>query len=93
MLQLPYELTEKFWTLLTEMKKGSSFLVELGERAGATVNYGSQKSSYQQLQEIGKGYRRENSDLSEIDAFERACAENPNLYTRYRTELLEGVTS
>lgn len=93
MIQLPAELTEKFWSLITEMKKGSSFLVELGERAGATVNYGSQKSALQQLQEIAKGFKRDQTDLSEVDAFDRACAENPKLYARYRTEQLEGVSN
>lgn len=93
MMNMPTELQEQFWTLLTEMKKGSSFLVELGERAGATVNYGSAKSAFTQLTEAAANIRKNTTDLSETDAFERACAANPALYTRYRTELVSGVTN
>jgi Mu-like prophage I protein len=91
--KLPDGLLPDFWTLLTEMKKGTSFLVELGERAGASVNYGSQKSAYVQLQEIATKIQADKADLSATDAFDAAAMQNPQLYTRYRTELLEGVAN
>jgi len=90
---MPVQLTESFWELLTEMKKGSSFLVELGERAGATVNYGSHKSALVQLNEAAARIRSEHKDISQTDAFEEAVKENPALYTRYRTEQNEGVAA
>jgi len=91
--QLPDGLSAKFWGLLTEMKKGTSFLVELGERAGATVNYGSQKSAYVQLQELAQKIKKDNTDLTDTDAFDAAATQNPSLYNRYRTEQLEGAAN
>jgi hypothetical protein len=90
---IPDELSEAFWKLLTEMKKGTSFLVELGERAGATVNYGSHKSAHVQLTEAAAKIRSDRKDITETDAFEAAVSENPALYARYRQELLEGVNA
>jgi len=92
MMELDERLQEPFWKLLTEMKRGSSFLVELGERAGATVNYGSHRSAKQEIDDATKKLMSEDK-LSEADAFERVAANNPALYTRYRNELMEGVAS
>lgn len=89
--KLPNGLTNDFWQLLTEMKKGNTFLVELGERAGATVNYGANKTAFVQLTEIAANFRKDNKDLSETDAFDMAASANPSLYTRYRTEQMEGI--
>lgn len=85
-VSLPEALSEQFWKLLTEMKRGSSFLVELGERAGATVNYGTPKSAEKQFHELSARLKTD-FKLSDADAFERAAAENPALYKRYRGEL------
>lgn len=90
---MPMQLTESFWQLLTEMKRGTSFLVELGERAGATVNYGSHKSALVQLQEVAARIKGEQKDLTETDAFDLAVRENPALYARYRNEQMEGVAN
>ena len=92
MMQLDESLQEPFWKLLTEMKRGSSFLVELGERAGATVNYGSHKSAVKQFEEATKKLQTEEK-LSMSDALERAAADDPTLYARYRQELMEGVAN
>lgn len=89
--KLPTELAQDFWSLLTEMKKGTTFLVELGERAGATVNYGSHKTAFVQLQDVANGLRKDDSNLSETDAFARAAELNPALYARYRDEQSQGV--
>lgn len=96
--KLAYELMEKmdgdlmepFWKLLTEMKKGSTFLVELGERAGTTVNYGSQKSAVKQFEDYAATLKKKH-ELSDADSFERAASENPSLWKAYRDELM-GVT-
>lgn len=90
---MPTELSESFWELLTEMKRGTSFLVELGERAGATVNYGSHKSALQQLNEVKSRILTERKDLTDTDAFELAVKESPALYARYRQEQMEGATN
>jgi hypothetical protein len=88
--QMPTELSEEFWTLLTEMKRSSAFLVELGERAGATVNYGSVKTAAKQLEEEATKLMSERK-LSYTDAVELLASENPALYKRYRAEQFEGV--
>lgn len=90
MMELDERLQEPFWKLLTEMKRGSSFLVELGERAGATVNYGSHKSAVKQFDEATRKLMTEEK-LSAGDALERVAQGDPTLYARYREELLSGV--
>lgn len=92
MMELDDRHQEPFWKLLTEMKRGSSFLVELGERAGATVNYGSHRSAKKEFDDATKKLMSEDK-LSAADALERVAADNPNLYARYRQELMEGVES
>lgn len=84
------EQNDDFFKLLSEMKKGSSFLVELGERAGATVNYGTPKSSVKQFEELSASLKRDRK-LSDADAYEAAASENPELYRRYRNELMSEV--
>lgn len=90
MSQMPEELTEEFWTLLSEMKRSSAFLVELGESAGATVNYGSPKSAVKQFDEAAAKLMAE-TKITYNDAVERVASENPALYKRYRSEQFEGV--
>lgn len=90
MMSLSDDLQEPFWKLLTEMKRGSSFLVELGERAGATVNYGSHKSAVSEFNDATKKLMSEDK-LTAGDALERVAADNPTLYARYRNELMAGA--
>src|SRR3990172_6757872 len=89
-MEMPTALSERFWTLMTEMKRGSSFLVELGERAGATVNYGNQKSAVKLFEELSTRVREERK-ISAADAYEAVANDNPELYRRYRHELMEGA--
>jgi hypothetical protein len=91
MMRLSDDLIEPFWKLLNEMKRGTSFLVELGERGGATVNYGSARTAIAEFDEQAKKLA-ESSKITMADAVERIAAENPALYTRYREELMNGVT-
>lgn len=92
-LALPNELAEKFWSILENMKRSSSFLVELGERAGATVNYGSVKSAKTQLEDAARELMKDDKSMSFSDAYENVVSTNPTLYTRYRAELAEGVAN
>lgn len=87
--KMPMDLSEDFWNLLKEMKKSSAFLVELGERAGTTVNYGSAKTAAQQFAEITDVKVKAGKTYS--DAVEEAATENPELYKRYRNEQYEGA--
>jgi len=87
-MALPTELAEDFWRLLTEMKRGSSFLVELGERAGATVNYGTPKSAVKQFNDLAASIKASNKTLSDADAYEAAASQDSALYGRYRAELM-----
>lgn len=88
-MELSEDSSEKFWKLLAEMRKGSSFLVELGERAGATVNYGIAKSAVVQFNELAATLKKDRN-LSESDSYEVAAAENRTLYEQYRMELMSG---
>jgi len=85
-MAIPEALSDDFWKLLTEMKRGSSFLVELGERTGATVNYGTPKSYVKQFDELAASLKSEHK-LSDADSYERAASQNPALYAKYRAEL------
>jgi hypothetical protein len=90
MMELDESLIEPFWKLMEAMKRGNSFLVELGERAGATVNYGSHKSAAKQFDELTAKLKTDKK-LSDADAYEQAASENPALYASYRKELMEGA--
>jgi len=90
MMELDDRLIEPFWKLMEQMKRGNSFLVEMGERAGATVNYGSHKTAKKSFDEITAKLMSEQK-LSAGDALEEAARQNPDLYNRYRQELMEGA--
>lgn len=83
--KLPVELSEEFWTILGEFRQGTSMLVELGERAGATVNYGSVKTAIKEFDEYASKLMSEKK-LSPADAYTMAAEENPALWARYRKE-------
>jgi len=90
-MQLPTELSESFWGILEGMKRSNTFLVELGEYAGVTANYGSVKTADTQLREAAKKLVDNNKGMSFSDAYDEAVRENPALYKRYRDELNAGV--
>jgi Mu-like prophage I protein len=91
MNQMPTELSEEFFQLMQDMKKSSAFLVELGERAGTTVNYGSPKSAAKQFEDAAAKLMSE-AKINYTEAVERVASENPALYRRYRSEQFEGAT-
>lgn len=90
---IPQELSEDFWVILAEMKKSNAFLVELGERAGATVNYGSPRTAESELQDEVKKLRSADKAMSYAEAYEHIVRERPELYKRYRDEQNAGVTN
>lgn len=82
--EMPVELHEQFWKLMTTMRNSNALLVELGERAGARVNYGEEKSAKQRFTEatnvlVGQG-------TSYADAVQKVAEQNPQLYDEYRRE-------
>jgi Mu-like prophage I protein len=87
--KIPSASHSDFWALMEQMRKSSTFLVEIGERAGATVNYGSPKSAIKQFDEMAEKIRTERK-INATDAYEAAAAENPDLYKQYRTETMSG---
>lgn len=87
--KLPAEMSEGFWGILESMKKSSSFLVELGERAGVTTILGANKSAKVMLDEATKKLMSEDKTLSYGDAYDKILSENPDLYRRYRAEMME----
>ncbi len=82
---MPTTLHEQFWMLLTEMRKGTSMMVELGERAGATVNYGTVKSAVVEFNEAATKLATERK-ISPADAYSIVSQEQPALWERYRKE-------
>lgn len=92
-LELPTTLSDDFWEILTDMKRSNAFLVELGEHAGATVNYGSPKTAAVLLQEAAKTLMAANKGMIYADAYDQAANADPALYKRYRAELAEGVAN
>ena len=83
-LDLPIELSDRFWELLETMRNSSSLMVELGERAGTSVRYGRAKAPTDQfMDESNKIAQDHKINLSE--AMERVARENPKLYADYRS--------
>lgn len=85
-LSLPDETQPKFWALMEQVKTSSTFLVELGQRSGASVRPGydmSEKSATQIFTErTNKLMADEKLDF--LQAIEKVAAEDPQLYERYR---------
>lgn len=82
--KMPYELTEDFWKLMQAMRSSQAVLVELGERAGANVLYGGDKSAKVRFNEKIK--EAQAKGLEYPDAVTLVAAENPELYDEYRQE-------
>lgn len=83
LMDMPTQLHEPFWTLLTEMRKSTSFMVELGERAGTNVRYGRSKDAKALfLDEANRIAQANNISLNE--AMSKVAEESPELYNGYR---------
>jgi phage I-like protein len=82
-LDIPIELSDRFWDLLETMRNSSSLMVELGERAGTSVRYGRNKPATDQfMDESNKLAQTEKIALSE--AMDRVARDNPKLFNEYR---------
>lgn len=83
-ISLDEEQSKQFWDLMTHMHSSQSFLVELGERAGAGVKYGRDKSASTIFAE--KTAEKVTAGMSYPDAVEKVAQEDPKLYDEYRNE-------
>lgn len=86
LLSVDVELADKIWTLLNEFRRSQTFMVELGERSGASVRYGTDKSAGSKFNDltnelVGKG-------VSYADAVSQVSRDNPELYNEYRIEMM-----
>lgn len=86
LLELPQNLSEKFWDVMNQMRTSQGFLVELGERTGASVSFGEQKSASQRFNELVNETMAKDSNVGYADAVERVAAANHDLYDAYREE-------
>lgn len=82
-MDLPVELSDRFWELLETMRNSSSLMVELGERAGTAVRYGRAKAPTDMfMDEANKLAQSEKISLT--DAMDRVAREQPKLFNEYR---------
>lgn len=86
LLELPQNLSEKFWDIMTQMRTSQGFLVELGERTGASVKFGEQKSATQRFTEMVNEQMATGTNVSYPDAVESIAKANPSLWEEYRQE-------
>lgn len=82
-MEIPIELSDRFWEILETMRNSSSLMVELGERAGTSVRYGRAKAPADQfMEEANKIAQDTKVTLSE--AMNTVASGNPALYDAYR---------
>lgn len=82
--ELPDGQHENFWKLMENVRTSQAFLVELGERSGATATYGYEKSPIKRFNDMTSDLVSTGVDLA--TAIDRVAQENPDLYARYRSE-------
>jgi len=85
LMDLPIALSEKFWDVMNQMRTSQGFLVELGERTGASVKFGEKKSASQRFSELVNEQMATNK-MSFADASEAVGREDPALWEAYRQE-------
>lgn len=86
LMEMPQALSEKFWDVMNQMRTSQGFLVELGERTGAAVKFGEQKSAQQRFTELVNDHMKNSSTPSYPDSVEAVAKDNPSLYEEYRQE-------
>lgn len=86
LMELPIALSEKFWDVMDGMRTSQSFLVELGERTGASVKFGEQKSASQRFSEMVNEEMAKSKNVNYADATEAVARTNPSLWEEYRQE-------
>lgn len=85
-MEMPVQLSEKFWDVMNQMRTSQGFLVELGERTGASVKFGEQKTAHQRFTELVNDHMKASSTPSYPDSVEAVARDNPSLYEEYRQE-------
>lgn len=85
-MEMPQSLSEKFWDVMNQMRTSQGFLVELGERTGASVKFGEQKTASQRFSELVNEHMQKGTDVSYPDAVENVAKANPSLWEEYRQE-------
>lgn len=84
-MDMPIELTDRFWELLETMRNSSSMMVELGERAGTSVRYGRSKDAVSMFMDEANRVASESGGKIQLsEAMEQVARENPKLYNDYR---------
>lgn len=86
LLELPTQLSEKFWDIMNQMRTSQGFLVELGERTGASVKFGEQKTASQRFSEMVNEEMAKGQNVTYPDATEIVARNNPSLWEEYRQE-------
>lgn len=82
-MDMPVELSDRFWDLLETMRNSSSLMVELGERAGTAVRYGRAKAPTDQFMDESNALAKAEK-ISISDAMDRVARDNPKLFNEYR---------
>lgn len=85
-LEMPVNLSEKFWDIMNQVRTSQGFLVELGERTGASVKFGEQKTAKQRFTEMVNDHMAASKTPSYPDSVEAVARDNPGLYEEYRQE-------
>jgi len=84
--EIPVQLTEPVWELISLFRTGQSAVVELGERAGAVAHYGVERTPAQMFDELVAAEQRADAKVDVVTAMERAAAKNPDAYNAYRRD-------
>lgn len=86
LMDSPIELHERFWEILGLLKSSSGLMVELGERAGASVRYGRSKDHATLFIDESNRVAAERK-ISLSEAMDEVARNNPALYEGYRTSM------
>jgi Mu-like prophage I protein len=82
--RLPDETVDQIYELMTMMRDGNTFVVELGERTAGYSRRTGEKSAEKLFGEMTEALMTKG--VSYPDAIEQVAKENPGLYERYRVE-------
>lgn len=83
LMEAPVELHERFWEIMGLLKSSSGIMVELGERAGASVRYGKSKDHVTLFMDEANKLAQDKK-ISLTEAMEQVARDNPELYAGYR---------
>lgn len=85
LVEAPTMLHEKFWNILGLLRNSSGLMVELGERAGSTVKYGTAKNATDQFIDVCNQYAQTNK-VTLGEAMDVVSRDQPQLYDGYRKD-------